>query len=378
MKQVLSVIAFLLFFWIVMVASCKRDKDNLVIINLTPIAKAGLDQAITFPDDSVVLDGTASGDTDGKITEWLWSIISGPTSFTIVNAAVSRTVVKNLTVGVYKFELKVTDDEGAVGRDTIQVSVIQLNRAPIAKAGADISITLPLCNSMGVAELDGSASSDPDNNINNYLWTKISGPITFNIINRTTLKVRVESLVVGIYAFELQAIDQQGLSSKDTVLVNVRAATPGEYNLDLSFNGVFRFVDNYKGDCYYYYYYYPGACNYYDLTTIEATGMSGTIGQLSFSLYETADTAVSSDLFENFMRLGSADGRNAYGSSSINFKKLIQKGGGSFTGTMTVKGGSAEGCKQDIFKNLAPLNLSGTIDTAAHTVSVNIKGKIYF
>ena len=89
MKQVLRVIAFILFLWVVMVASCKKDKP--LSSNFSPIAKAGFDQAITLPTDSTLLDGTGSGDADGTIKEWLWSIISGPTSFTIVNAAVSKT-----------------------------------------------------------------------------------------------------------------------------------------------------------------------------------------------------------------------------------------------------------------------------------------------
>jgi len=47
------------------------------------------------------------------------------------------------------------------------------NKPPIANAGADQTITLPIDSVM----LDGSASTDLDNNITSYAWTKISGPI---------------------------------------------------------------------------------------------------------------------------------------------------------------------------------------------------------
>lgn len=47
------------------------------------------------------------------------------------------------------------------------------NKPPIANAGSDQTINLPV-NSV---TLDGSSSTDPDKNIVNYRWTKISGPI---------------------------------------------------------------------------------------------------------------------------------------------------------------------------------------------------------
>jgi len=369
MKQVLSVVAFILFLWVVIVASCKKDKP--LSSNNSPTAKAGFDQTITLPNDSTLLDGTGSSDADGKIIEWLWTIVSGPTSFTLVNEAVSKTVVKNLTAGVYKFQLKVTDDGGAVGRDTMQVSVIQPNRAPIAKAGADVSITLPSCSSLARVELDGSGSSDPDGSIIYYSWRKISGPTSFYLRNSTIVKTLVENLVSGAYGFELQTLDPQGLISKDTVLVNVMGATPVEYNLDVTYNSKFDFLDNYH-DCYYYYY-----CYYYDITRIDAQGSFGTIGQLNFNVYEAADTA-SSSYANAAMSFWNDNGNRAYGSSNINFKKLIQNGGGAFTGTFTVNGGSAQGCNQDVFVKLAPLEVTGAMDTTAHTVILNIKGKIYF
>ena len=375
MKQVLSVIAFFLFLWVVMVASCKKDKPSP--LNSSPIAKAGFDQTITLPNDSTLLDGTGSGDADGKILEWLWTAVSGPTSFAIVNATVSKTVVKNLTAGIYKFELKVTDDGGAVGRDTIQVSVIQPNRSPIAKAGADIAITLPSCTSTAVIELDGRASSDPDNSVIYYLWRKISGSAFSILKNQTQVKATVENLGPGTYLFELQVIDPYGSTSRDTVSVNVIAATPYEYNLDVTFNSRFIFIDNYD-DCYYSWYYY-NPCSYYDRTTIEGKFNLSSIGELNFWTIENADTIASSNGHDTHMSFSQAgNGPHAYGVSSINFEELIRKGGGSFAGTFTINGGSAETCKPDVFVNLAPLTVTGTMDTAAHTVNLNIKGKIHF
>ena len=58
----------------------------------------------------------------------------------------ASTTVTGLTQGVYQFQLKVTDNNGATDIDTIQVTVNAANIPPTANAGADQSITLPTNN----------------------------------------------------------------------------------------------------------------------------------------------------------------------------------------------------------------------------------------
>jgi hypothetical protein len=94
------------------------------------------------------------------------------------------------------------------------------NRPPVANAGTDRRIDLP-----GKGELNGSGSSDPDNNIATYKWTKISGPASFNIVNADAAQTLVENLVQGVYEFELQVTDAAGLYSKDTVTIRGRELT---------------------------------------------------------------------------------------------------------------------------------------------------------
>ena len=55
-------------------------KDAEMVTN-APTAIAGPDQVITLPTDSISLDGSASSDPDGTISEWLWTKIEGPASF---------------------------------------------------------------------------------------------------------------------------------------------------------------------------------------------------------------------------------------------------------------------------------------------------------
>jgi hypothetical protein len=90
--------------------------------NQNPVANAGTDQTITLPANSVTLTGTGS-DADGNVTAYSWTKISGPASGGILSPSNAQTVVNNLTQGVYLFELKVTDNVNATGRDTVQVTV---------------------------------------------------------------------------------------------------------------------------------------------------------------------------------------------------------------------------------------------------------------
>ena len=95
------------------------------------------------------------------------------------------------------------------------------NKPPIAVAGPDQVITLPTDSVL----LDGRSSSNPDGMISGYLWTKISGPASFNILKPSDSITKVKALLVGTYQFELKVTDNAGLSAKDTMSVFVNAQT---------------------------------------------------------------------------------------------------------------------------------------------------------
>src|SRR4029079_4630491 len=124
-----------------------------------------------------------------------------------------------LAQGVYLFELKVTDNNGNVGLDTMQVTV---NAAPVvtpvANAGSDVVITLPVDN----AVLNGSGT-DADGTVISYQWTKISGPGQGSISNATQAQTTAVSLVQVVYIFELKVTDNNGNVGLDTMKVTVNA-----------------------------------------------------------------------------------------------------------------------------------------------------------
>ncbi len=122
--------------------------------NIPPTANAGTDKTITLPANTASLSGSGS-DSDGTIVSYNWTKISGPTSFKIVSATSATTDVTNLVQGTYVFELTVTDNKGAVGKATVNVTVnAAANIPPTANAGTDKTITLPT----NTASLSGSGS----------------------------------------------------------------------------------------------------------------------------------------------------------------------------------------------------------------------------
>ncbi len=220
MKSFLKFTVFVLLTGMVIFISCKKNDE--IIPNIPPVAHAGTDQVIILPADSAILDGTGSKDPDGSIVRFLWTKMSGPAPFTISNAAAARTVVKNLSVGTYQFDLKITDNGSLYAEDMVQIIVfdpLHPNRPPVAHAGADQTIALPA----NTVTVDGSGCSDPEMNIMSYSWTKISGPVAFNIVNANHMHAQVNNLAQGIYQFELKVTDAGGLFSRDTVTITVNS-----------------------------------------------------------------------------------------------------------------------------------------------------------
>ena len=149
------------------------------------------DQTITLPTNTVSLNGSGT-DTDGSISAYNWTKISGPAAGTITNATSASTTVTALAQGVYQFELKVTDNNGATGIDTMQVTVNAANIPPTANAGTDQTITLPT----STVSLNGSGT-DTDGTISAYSWTKISGPAAGTITNANSASTTVTGIGTG-------------------------------------------------------------------------------------------------------------------------------------------------------------------------------------
>jgi len=89
-------------------------------VNNAPVANAGPDQTVTDSDgdgvETVTLDGRGSSDIDGAIVNYEWSE-GGIALATGANPLVT------LAVGTHTISLTVTDDAGATGSDTVEITV---------------------------------------------------------------------------------------------------------------------------------------------------------------------------------------------------------------------------------------------------------------
>jgi hypothetical protein len=182
-------------------------------VHIPPVANAGQDQLITLPANSVTLNGSAVVQT-GSAT-FSWQKISGPGGV-ITNNNQPIATASSLTRGTYLFELSATDNFNLIDKDTVQIIV---NERPVANAGADEVITLPV----NAVTLNGSSSFDPGGTIHSFTWAKISGPSEGTITNAGQSIAVSGNLVGGIYEFELTVVDNNGAIGKDVkqVIVNI-------------------------------------------------------------------------------------------------------------------------------------------------------------
>ena len=184
-----------------------------------PVANAGADQTITLPVNTATIDGGGSSASSGSIVSYNWVEKSGPSVVSLSNSA--QNTVTNLQAGNYVFLLTVTDQNGATGTDSVQITVQPaINKAPVANAGTGANITLPT-NSIN---LDGSKSYDPDGTISTYSWTRIAGPNTPTSTGSIHRLLSLSGLVAGTYTYQLTVTDNSGASSSSRVKVIVTAA----------------------------------------------------------------------------------------------------------------------------------------------------------
>ncbi|MDN4612597.1 PKD domain-containing protein [Arthrobacter burdickii] len=141
-------------------------------------------------DLNVVLDGGASTDPDGTVTQWNWSFGDGTTA---EGARVQHAYTKS---GSYEVSLTVTDNRGGKATTSKTISATTPNALPVADVQATqagLSVTF-----------DASGSKDADGSIASYSWnfgdgTTAEGPTPTHQFGRD-----------GTYTVTLVLIDDRG------------------------------------------------------------------------------------------------------------------------------------------------------------------------
>lgn len=112
------------------------------------------------------------------------------------------------------------DNQGEDNNSQGEGKPVPTNVAPVANAGGDKAITLPV----NTVTLNGTASKDSDGSIKKYAWTKVSGPNGGTIVSPSASTTNVTGLTVGTYVFQLTVTDDDGATGSDKVTISVNAA----------------------------------------------------------------------------------------------------------------------------------------------------------
>jgi hypothetical protein len=145
--------------------------------------------------------------------------VSGPDQYQLVSGTLEKDTVRFLVEGKYQFMLQVRDNNGAIAVDTVEITVVAAaHRGPIANAGADIDVEMPLSEML----LSGIKSKDPDGNLLYYNWAKVSGPAGLTIMQSTTGSPKLSGLLPGRYVFNLTVTDITGAKATDQVVAIIR------------------------------------------------------------------------------------------------------------------------------------------------------------
>lgn len=178
------------------------------VANVPPTASAGTDQTVSDGDasgsQSVMLSGSGS-DSDGSIVTYAWTVGS-----TLLGSTASISPV--LLVGTHTLTLTVTDNDGATGSDTVDVTILA-NQGPTADAGAALTVSDTDSSGSETVTLVGSGN-DVDGTITTYQWTEGSTALgTSSTISPV--------FTVGTHVLTLTVTDNGGATASDSVVVTV-------------------------------------------------------------------------------------------------------------------------------------------------------------
>jgi hypothetical protein len=155
----------------------------------------------------VQLDGSASSDPDGSIVGYQWTALANPSATTFATPTQAKTTVipaggLQWKAGVYSFVLTVTDNLGAISKDTVTVT-FKLNLAPKANAGPDQLITVNQVASIGAADIGNDLAVH---------WRRLMGIGSYYIQSPTATITKVYGLRRGLHLFEKTVSNSAGVS----------------------------------------------------------------------------------------------------------------------------------------------------------------------
>ncbi|WP_146186267.1 PKD domain-containing protein [Limnohabitans sp. WS1] len=191
---------------------------NATVANAAPVANAGVAQNITAG-NLVTLNGSNSSDANNDALTFIWTLTSKPAGSTaILSSATSAMPTFTADVaGAYVASLFVNDGKVSSTVSTVTVNATVENAAPVANAGVAQNITAG-----NLVTLNGSNSSDANNDALTFIWTLTSKPAgsTAILSSATSAMPTFTADVAGTYVASLVVNDGKVSSTVSTVTVN--------------------------------------------------------------------------------------------------------------------------------------------------------------
>ncbi|NRA85708.1 MAG: hypothetical protein HRU22_18610 [Gammaproteobacteria bacterium] len=196
-------------------------------VNSVPTVNAGTDNTYAIG-EAVQLQGEAT-DADGDTLVYSWVLTKKPSNSTpTLDNSDKKSAVLNASVqGQYTLKLTVSDGKVSV-EDTVIITLEPANVAPISVAGDDQVVVIRT-----EVSLDGSASSDSNNDALLYEWAFVSKPES-SVAELDNTLISVPSFtadLVGEYVLSLTVSDGALQSTADNVKITATEPVKNELKL---------------------------------------------------------------------------------------------------------------------------------------------------
>uniref|UniRef100_A0A087X6E6 KIAA0319 like n=1 Tax=Poecilia formosa TaxID=48698 RepID=A0A087X6E6_POEFO len=190
------------------------------------VVSAGESVEVTLPRNEVELNAyVVPTPQPGSSYAFDWQLKTHPRDYSAqVEGNKGQTLkLSELTVGLYEFEVTVTDGDSAFGRGYVNVTVRpepRVNKPPVATVSPKHQeISLPISSTV----IDGSQSTD-DDKVVTWHWEEVKGPLREEKVSADTPILTLTNLVPGNYTFSLTVTDSDGATDSTQATLSVNKA----------------------------------------------------------------------------------------------------------------------------------------------------------